>query len=74
LRNILQGSCPHSLVLTGLLLGLLFDPEDGGNTFLRNVGEILLYGVTSQKAVLLRICFLPYLVQLKMKKEDISEK
>jgi hypothetical protein len=31
-------------------LNLLFDPEDVGSTFLRNVGKCLrLYGVTSQK-------------------------
>jgi hypothetical protein len=29
------------LLLTGLLLHLLFDPEDGGNMFLQNVGGLL---------------------------------
>jgi hypothetical protein len=30
------GICFHA----GFLLGLFFDPEDGGDMFLRNVGEL----------------------------------
>jgi hypothetical protein len=34
----------------GLLLGLHFDPEDGGNIFLRNSEKFFeLHGVTNQK-------------------------
>jgi hypothetical protein len=29
------------LILAGFLLGLLFDTEDGGSTFLRNMGGLL---------------------------------
>jgi hypothetical protein len=36
----LSGSACFSL-LAGHLLGSLVSPEDGGNKFLRNVGEIL---------------------------------
>jgi glucose-6-phosphate dehydrogenase assembly protein OpcA len=35
------------------LLGLLLDSEEGGSTFLRNVG-VGLYGVTSQKSITIR--------------------
>jgi hypothetical protein len=38
------------------LLGLLFDPEDGGDMFVRNVGlSSKLSGVTFQKSILLDI-------------------
>jgi hypothetical protein len=43
------------------LLGLLFDPEDGGDLFLRNVTEI--HGVTTQKTVL----FIVTAVEVKVK-------
>jgi hypothetical protein len=33
--------------LVCLIIGLLFDPENGGSTFLRNVGELLPYHPTS---------------------------
>jgi hypothetical protein len=32
---------PHVVHLTGLLLGIFFSPEDGGNTFLENTDELL---------------------------------
>jgi hypothetical protein len=36
------------LVIGSFLLGLFFDPEDGGNTFLRNVGGLVPnYSVTT---------------------------
>jgi hypothetical protein len=38
------------MMFADYMLGLLFYPEDGGNTFLRNVSE--LYGVASQKILL----------------------
>jgi hypothetical protein len=31
------------------LYGIVFDPDDGGSMFLRNVGELRLHGVTYQK-------------------------
>jgi hypothetical protein len=31
----------HCLLLAECLLGLLFNPEDGGNTFLQNISELL---------------------------------
>jgi hypothetical protein len=34
--------CSLNLFIVGSLLGLLFHPEDGIDTFLRNVGELLL--------------------------------
>jgi hypothetical protein len=38
---------------TGLLLGLLFDPEDGGDIFLRNSEKLFeLHDVTTQKTTL----------------------
>jgi hypothetical protein len=33
-------SCACHLLHTGFLLGFFFDPEDGGDMFLRNVGVI----------------------------------
>jgi hypothetical protein len=33
------------LFLAGNFPGLLFDPEDGDSTFLRNVGELLIIAV-----------------------------
>jgi hypothetical protein len=45
------GSCSGDYeekdLISGFLLGLLVDPEDGGDTFLRNVSE--LHCVTTQK-------------------------
>jgi hypothetical protein len=41
----------------GFLFGLLFDPEDGCDRFLRNVGLSELHGVTSQKTVLFMLAF-----------------
>jgi hypothetical protein len=37
-----------SLLLVGLVLGLLFDPEDGGHTFLRNIDGLLLNYIALQ--------------------------
>jgi hypothetical protein len=31
------------------LLGQFFDPEDGGNTFLQNIGELLPYMVSHSR-------------------------
>jgi hypothetical protein len=43
------------LLHAGLLLGLFFDPEDGGYMFLRNVGCFNgLHGVISEKIVFFR--------------------
>jgi hypothetical protein len=36
-------------LLATFLLGLFFDPENGGDMFLRNVGFNWLHGVMSQK-------------------------
>jgi hypothetical protein len=41
-----------------VLVEIFFDPEDGGDMFLRNVGCISKdYGVTSQKMILFIYCF-----------------
>jgi hypothetical protein len=37
------------LLLTGYLLGLIFQPEDAGSTFVPSEGELRPQGVTSQK-------------------------
>jgi hypothetical protein len=37
-----------SLLLASFFVGLFFGPKDGGNMFLRNVGEILAYYTESQ--------------------------
>jgi hypothetical protein len=39
-------------LLAGFLLGLFFDPEDGGDMFLLNVCFTGLHGVISQKMIL----------------------
>jgi hypothetical protein len=45
-----SNSSKKSLLLAGYFLGLLFNPEDGGSTFLRNVTEFPIdYAVSSQK-------------------------
>jgi hypothetical protein len=42
------------LLLAGLLIGLVFDPEDGGDMFLQNVGfPSELQGAATQKMVYL---------------------
>jgi hypothetical protein len=53
-------SCACHLLIAGILLGVLSDPEDGGDIFFRNIGEFLrkLPGVTIQKAVLVKKLFL----------------
>jgi hypothetical protein len=49
------------LLLTGYLLGLLFDPEYGGSTFLRNIGELLPHYAPShlRRRYSSQLCLLP---------------
>jgi hypothetical protein len=53
-RNEPSKSTASYLLLANFLLGLLFDPEDGGDMFLRNVSSLLngLHGVIFQKTEL----------------------
>jgi hypothetical protein len=37
----MQSSAYRSLFIIGLLVGFLFDPEDGSDMFLQNVSRIL---------------------------------
>jgi hypothetical protein len=41
--------CCNVILLSGSLLDLLFDSEDGGTTLLRNVDGLLIHGITCQK-------------------------
>jgi hypothetical protein len=45
-----------SLLLTGVFLGLLFDPGDGGNIFVRIVRLSPNYMALQLRAVILNIC------------------
>jgi hypothetical protein len=57
-------------VFLDYFLGLFFYLEDGGSTFLQNVGEILrLYAVTSQKT---RRCNIPKSKRERNKARDES--
>jgi hypothetical protein len=49
----MAGSKVLCLFLSGCLLGLLYNPEDGGSAFFKNFGKLLQgYSVTLQKMVL----------------------
>jgi hypothetical protein len=49
------GRPPCFLLLSGLLLGLLFNPEDGSSTFFEMTVQLGLRGVTSQRIVLFMV-------------------
>jgi hypothetical protein len=49
----------------GLLLGLMFDTEDRGDTFLRNVWVSEIHGVTTQKIV-------PFAVRLMLSTHNLD--
>jgi hypothetical protein len=40
-RSRWQSETACNLLLAGILISLLFDPEDGGSMFLQNIGSLL---------------------------------
>jgi hypothetical protein len=49
-RKSIEADC--KLLLLGYLVGLLFNPEAGGNMFFLNIMFCKLHGVTLQKTIL----------------------